>query len=279
MRSRLLALSALLLLTMPAFAHKHERYGEGLSVDLDVPYEKAVKAVQAVADNGVIRGTWQFRGTSELDLANSAKTASGFKSWDGKGSVFYKVRPDAIAPQHFYDSGDQGTVSVRYIVEDGGPNLTHLRIDAVYQEKDGNRTHPSDGQVENSEFAVITKQLEDFDAAEKKQREKAALKAQEEQLESLQSQLQQENAALAAARAKQARLEQEVKERNGIRLAHVHTSTADVKSRPYTASKTVCSLARGDAVMVSAQAASWYKVQAGDGREGWIYSLMLDVAP
>jgi Bacterial SH3 domain len=269
----------ILLLVGPALARGHERYGEGLAVDVDAPYEKTVKAVQAVAENGVIQGTWQYRGTSELGEASAAKTASGFKDWDGKGAVFYKVRPGAIAPEHFYATGDQGTVSVRYIVEPGGPNLTHLRIDAIYQEDNGHRSHASDGQVENSEFAVIGKQLDDMDEAEKKRRQQEIIKEQEDKLEALQTKLKQENAALKAATTKREQLKQELREQQGVRLAHISKATADVKALPYNESKTLQLLSQGDAVTVLRQTPAWYEVRTAGGQDGWVYHLMLDVAP
>jgi hypothetical protein len=273
-----LRLAIVLLLITPVLAAK-EHYGQGLEVDLDAPYEKALKAVQQVAENGVIQGTWQYRGTSELEGASSAKDAPGFKPWSGKGAVFYKLRPETIAPEHFYGSGDKGTVAVRYIVEPGGPQVTHLRIDAIYREDDGHQSHPSDGQVENSEFAVVSKQLEDIDELERKQRQAVTEKTEERQLEELQVQLQQENAALKSATIRQHELEQQVRELQGIRSATVRTAGANLKSSPYNQSRTIQSLQQGEAVIVLLQTPSWYRVQTANGEQGWVYRLMLTVTP
>lgn len=278
-----LCLALLLLLLVQcagsAFAFKRDRFGQGLAVDLEVPYEQALQAVQHVAENGVIQGTTQYRGNSQLDGASAAQKAAGFKDWDGKGAAFYKVRPDTIAPEHFYATADKGTVAVRYIVESGGPRLTHLRIDASYEEDDGHRSHPSDGQVENSEFAVVSKELDDMAEAERSQQKQGVLQQQEQKLEELQAQLEQENTAVKAAATKQEQLEQEVRELHGVRSAHVRRASADVKAEPYLESKTIQSLSQGDPVIVLMQTPAWYRVQTASGQEGWVYHLMLDVAP
>lgn len=274
-----LATLIILALLGSAFAYKRDRFGQGLAVDIEVPYERALKAVQQVAENGTIQGTAQYRGTSQLEGASAAQKAPGFKDWNGKGAVFYKVRPDTIAPEHFYATGDKGTVAVRYILEPGGPKLTHLRIDASYQEDDGHGSHPSDGQVENSEFAVVSKQLDDMAEAERTQQKRGDLKQQEQKLEDLQAEFEQENAALKAATAKQQQLEQEIRELNGARSGHVRRASADVKAEPYNQSKTILSLSQGDAVTVLMQTPSWCRVQTANGQEGWVYHLMLDVAP
>jgi len=260
-------------------SHAREHFGQGLAVDIEVPYEKAVKAVQQVAENGSIQGTSQFRGTSGLEGATVAQKAPGFKDWQGKGTIFYKVRPDTIAPEHFEASGDKGTVAVRYVVEAGGPTLTHVRIDAVYSEDDGHRSHASDGQVENSEFAVISKQIDDMNEAEVKGKEQEVQKQQEQQLESLQLQLDQENAALRAAITRQAQLEKEVRELRGVRSALVRKASTELKAEPRSQAETLGQLAEGEGVTVLRQTASWYRVQTATGQQGWIYHLLLDVAP
>ena len=271
------ALACLLILSGSSYAREH--FGQGLAVDIEAPYEKVVKAVQQVAENGSIQGTSQFRGTSGLEGATAAPKAPGFKDWEGKGTIFYKVRPDTIAPEHFDATGDKGTVAVRYIVESGGEKLTHLRIDAMYREDDAHRSHPSDGQVENSEFAVISKQIDDMNEAEAKGKEKDIQKQQEQQLEALQLQLDQENAALKTATTKQAQLEKEVRELQGVRTARVRKASTELKAEPYSQSKTLQQLAEGEGVTVLRQTAAWYRVQTSAGQEGWVYHLLLDVAP
>ncbi len=78
LRNRLVAVGTLFLFLTSAFARSHEHYGEGLDVNLDAPYEKALTAVQQVVQNGVVQGTWQYRGQSELEGATYSQSAPGF---------------------------------------------------------------------------------------------------------------------------------------------------------------------------------------------------------
>src|SRR6266852_9038797 len=162
-----------------AHARKHQQWGAELSVDMDAPYDRLVKIVQEVSEDGVIRGTWQYKGTKELDGAKASKTAVGFAPWKGQGAVLYKVQPDTLAPEHFYESGDQGTVEVRYIVEPAGPNLSHLRIQAAFVENRGHRLHPSEGAVEDAEFSEISQKLQEQDDQDRKKKEEAVAQQQE----------------------------------------------------------------------------------------------------
>src|SRR2546428_6488827 len=124
----LLITALLLLAAHQTHARKHEHYGEGFSVDLTQPYDEVLDVVQQVTNDGIIRGTYQYKGTNQLDGAESVKTSPAFPKWTGGGTVLYKVRPNTLAPEHFYQSGDKGTVAVRYIVQPAGPDSTQLRI-------------------------------------------------------------------------------------------------------------------------------------------------------
>ena len=115
-RSWLILGSVFLLLT-PSDARKRQHWGEGFSVDLDQPYDQVLRIVQQVTNDGIIRGTYQYKGTNQLDGAESVKTSPAFPKWTGGGTVLYKVRPNTLAPENFYQSGDKGTVAVRYIVQ------------------------------------------------------------------------------------------------------------------------------------------------------------------
>src|SRR5207247_3679386 len=67
------------------------------------------------------------------------------------------------SPEHFYQSNDEGTVAVRYIVQALTPSGTRLRIDAVFVEASLRRRHASDGQVENSEFEAVSAKMQDIE--------------------------------------------------------------------------------------------------------------------
>ena len=259
----------------------------------------------------MIRGTWQYRGTKELDGAKPAETSRAFRSWSGQGTVLYKVRPDTLAPEHFFESADQGTVVVRYIVAPVSPNVTRLQIDATFDEDDHHRSHPSDGDVENAEFAAISDQLKGIGhdqqpTADAKQpgdgtqKPAEALNAeakelgnlgqknpgtvtpqqqQEEQRTNLQSELHKENARLQATTERGQLLQKEIEDLQRQRSARVKSAKADLKAEPYNQSKTLQSLSHGDTVLVLLQTPGWYRVQTLKGDQGWVYRLMLEAAP
>ena len=279
LRASLLISGSVFLLLTPGAARPRKHWGQGLSVELDAPYKKVVQVVQEVTENGTIQGTWDYRGAAELDGAASSKTARGFEEWKGEGTVLYKVRPHTLAPEHFYESGDQGTVAVRYIVQPAGPNLTRLRIDAAFAEDSHHHAHPSDGQVENSEFAVISQKMKDLEDLARKQREEAVQAQQEKQFAELQAELDREKAELTALTVKEQQLQKQVQASQAGRLAQIRAVSADLKAAPYNQSKTLQLLSHGAAVTVLQRTPGWYRVQAANGEQGWVYRPMLEAAP
>ena len=274
-----LILGSLLLLLTPSDARKRQHWGEGFSVDLNHPYDQVLSIVQQVTNDGIIRGTYQYKGTNQLDGAESVKTSPAFPKWTGGGTVLYKVRPNTLAPEHFYQSGDKGTVAVRYIVQPAGPDSTQLRIDATFQEDDRHHSHASDGLVESNEFEAIAAKIKDLEDVAARQREEEAQKKQQQRVEELQAELDRENATLAAARAKERQLQSKLQESSpGNRTARVRTASAELKVAPYNQSQTLQVLSKGNTVTVLSQTRAWYQVQAVNGHRGWVYQLMLEVA-
>ena len=60
----------------------------------------------------------------------------------------------AIAPRHFRESADQGTIAVRFVVTGVSPERTRLRIDAVFVEDAHRTVHASDGTVAKGAFGT-----------------------------------------------------------------------------------------------------------------------------
>jgi len=282
--ARSLCVGLLILVSMFSldFAHagKHPQWGAELSVDMDAPYDRLVKIVEEVSEDGVIRGTWQYKGTKELDGAKASKTAVGFAPWKGQGHgiVFYKVQPDTLAPEHFYETGDQGVVEVRYVVESAGADVSHLRIAAIFATSGGHNVHPSDGAVEDAEFSEISQRLQDVQDQERKEKEEAIAKDQESKSDELRAQLQRDRTQLNATLARQQQLEREVKDLQKGQPARIQTGTADLKAAPYNQAKTIRLLSRDEAVMVTEQTRHWCHVQTGSGEQGWVYRLMVEVS-
>jgi hypothetical protein len=258
-------------------ARKRVHWGEGLSVDIEATYERVAKVVQQISDDGIIRGTSEYRGTAEITGASASKTAPGFEAWNGTGSVLYKVRPNTLAPDHFYGSNDQGTLAVRYIVQPVSANRTHLRIEALFEEDAHHQLHPSDGKVENSEFAEISRQLEESENEEHTRLQQAALREEQAKVESLRVQLERENAELAAVSDREHQLEKQVQELQ-VGLARIRTPSADLKAEPYNQSETLASLPQGEAITIEFQVGNWCQVRTEDDRQGWVYRPMLEFA-
>jgi SH3 domain-containing protein len=270
----------LLLAADQSDARKREQhYGEGFSVDLTQPYKEVLDVVQQVTNDGVIRGTYEYKGTKDLDGAESANSSKDFSPWTGQGRVLFKIRPHTLSPEHFYQSTDEGTVVVRYIVQPLTPSGTRLRIDAVFIESSGHKRHASDGQVENSEFEAISDTMKDIEDAEAKKRERLLHDQQQHQLEQLQAQLDQETSQLTEATGREHQLQQQLQQRQGLQAVRVKTAQADLKTEPYNQSKTVQLLSKGDQLTVLVQTPNWYRVQTASGEQGWVYRLMLETTP
>jgi len=59
--AKLSVILSTLLLVMSSGARTHRHWGQGFSVDLNSPYDQVIKIVRQVTEDGVIRGTWQYR--------------------------------------------------------------------------------------------------------------------------------------------------------------------------------------------------------------------------
>jgi hypothetical protein len=173
----------------------------------------------------------------------------------------------------------KGTVAVRYVVKSAGPNVTSLHIDAVFEEDDRRRPHPSEGGVESSEFAAVTDKIKELDDQEAASRVQAVRQQQEQKMEELEAELRRENAQLETLTAKEKDLQQQLQTPPGSAPARVRTASADLKAEPYNQSRTLQLLTQGETVTILRRTPNWYRVRASNGEEGWVYRLMLEVAP
>src|SRR5271165_3300329 len=136
------------------------QYGAGLIVNLPFPESEVVQVVQDLVQNGIIRGTKEYNKDEYITNATAESSTRAFPAWNGDGKAFYKVRGHAIDPRNFKDSGDVGTLAVRYVVQAQGDKNSVLRIDAVFQEDFRRTIHQSNGSVESSEYKDIQEHLE-----------------------------------------------------------------------------------------------------------------------
>jgi hypothetical protein len=250
-----------------------------LSVDIPHPTEQVLDMVREVVADGFIRGTSQYRDTAQLEGAVPATTSKLFKNWSEGGTLLYKVRPHTLSPEHFEESGDEGTVAVRYIVQSTGPNSTRLRIDAVFQEEARRTIHPSDGTPENGEFLAIEAKIKDAEDKELQAQHEANMAQQEQQIATLQAELDQQLAQLNDVRGKTKQVEEQIQQLQSSKRGHIKTTTADLKALPYNHARTLQSLSQGDSVTVLLESSNWYQVAAPNGERGWVYHLMLELVP
>jgi hypothetical protein len=151
----------LLAVALPLAARTKDKltYGEGLVVNISLPATEVEQVVQDVTENGIIRGTKEYNKDEFVSGAKAADSSNAFPPWKDAGKVFYKIREQAIDPRNFKDSGDVGSLVVRYVVIPQGKN-TLLRLDAVFEEDFRHTVHQSDGSVESNEYKDIRERLD-----------------------------------------------------------------------------------------------------------------------
>src|SRR6202158_673784 len=157
-----------------AWAKERDLPSAGLIMEFSASYEDALQALRQIVEDQTIHGTYMFDREKTLTGAATADSTPLFERWDGAGKVFYKVRTEVIAPRHFRESADLGTIAVRYVLTRVSPERTRLRIDAVVVEKAHRVAHPSDGTVESSEYKAIQKLLQAMQLAEQEAADLAA---------------------------------------------------------------------------------------------------------
>jgi hypothetical protein len=152
-------------------------YGEGLVVNISLPASEVEQVVQDVTENGLIRGTKEYNKDEFVSGAKAVDSSNAFPPWKDAGKVFYKIREQAIDPRNFKDSGDVGTLVVRYVVIPQGKN-TLLRIDAVFEEDFRHTVHQSDGSVESNEYKDIREHLDAIELMKRQNIEAAEERAE-----------------------------------------------------------------------------------------------------
>ena len=157
------ALSAVMMLcqaTQMYAAKDRDLPSPGFATEFSASLDDVLQALQEVLDDQIIHGTTMFDKEKTLTGATAVESTPLFKPWREDGKVFYKIRTGVIAPRHFRDSADQGTIAIRYIVTAVSPERTRLRVDAIFVENSRHREHTSDGAVESSEYKIIQEHVQ-----------------------------------------------------------------------------------------------------------------------
>jgi len=278
-------------------------YGEGLIVNIPLPVQEVIQAVDDVAGSGIIRGTKEYNKDEYVKGAEVVPSTPAFAKWTDAGRVFYKVRKQAINPWNFKDSQDVGTLAVRYVVQPQGDKNTVLRIDAVFAEDNRHSVHPSNGSVETSEFRDIQEHL---DAAELLKKETAeALKAKQERATKKDFGLSNNTELLSTPpsgesssrdnlvgdglppRAFEQSPPEDANETPEQHLASLRKKVeravkrpgAPLKSAPFHSASTLRALDPGTEVLVVILTPYWLGVETHEGDHGWIRRDELETLP
>src|SRR5271166_5582093 len=195
----------------PYAAPPKELISPGLVREFTAPIADVRQAVLSVQKDHIIHGTLIFDKEPTLTGAEAVDSTPLFDPWQGQGEVYYKIRPNAIAPRHFLDSGDAGTIGVRYIILLVTEERTRVKVDAVYIESAHKAVHASDGTVEKSEMKEIKEALDSLqqaamDAADTRRRELSA----ELVRQSYARQREDETSRLSNAQSSEKEMEQEI---------------------------------------------------------------------
>jgi hypothetical protein len=259
---------------------KKEVFGQPFSMEIAAPESEVLQAVQAVVEDGIIKGSFEYNKDKYIDKANSADSSPLFSRWTDPGKVFYKVRSKVLAPANFKETADEGTLAVRYVVQARDAGRTILRVDAVFAEDFRRIVHPSDGSIEGAEYRDIQDQVDALELqksqnqqSEKQRQEELARRALERKSED------DEAAALAAAQTSVQGLEQHVRDLRRQAERVIKAPGAQLKSAPFHTASNLKSMDAGTEVVILVATPYWYGVETEDGQHGWIHRHQLDPLP
>ena len=267
----------------PVRGREHKKradFGLGFSTEIAAPESEVLQAVEAVIENGIIQGSTEYSKDRYIEHAAAAMSSPLFPDWKDSGKVFYKIRTKVLAPANFKETGDKGTLAVRYVVQSKDPSKTILRIDAVFVEDFRRTIHPSDGAVESAEYGDIQDRVDALELQKTQALEGDKHRQEEIARQALEHKRDQDEAdALAAAQTSVETLEQHVRELRRQAERVIKAPGGQLKSAPFHTASTLKSLEAGTEVVIVIATPYWYGVEAEDGQHGWIHRDQLEPLP
>ena len=259
----------------------------GFSVDMEYSADMVLTVVKNVASASAIHGTRIYRKDKEDQITGAEfATSSNVFTDRPSGQVFYKIKKNVVAPEHFPGSNGEGTVTVRYVVQAKEGQLVHLQIDAVYFEESLHARYFSDGSVEAAEYEDIRTQLVAFTtppSVSAKLVQSAVPSAAVPPVPvpapdttELQSALAREQALLAEA--EEQKLQEQLKQLQFNTQGRVESEGVPLKSFPYNSASTIRTLRKDERGTVLATSRYWYRIRTSKGEEGWVYYVFLEPA-
>ena len=238
------------------------------------------QAVLSVQKDHIVHGTLIFDKEPVLTGAEAVSSTPLFDPWQGPGEVYYKIREKAIAPRHFVDAGDIGTIGVRYIIIPVNDLHVRLKIDALYLETARKRIHPSDGNVEKSEMNEIKDAIESLqeaaaEAADARRREIS----NEVVRQSYSRQRSEESTRVSSAQSSQKELTQEIDSLRHELERRIKAPGADLKAAPFHSAASLKTLPAYSEVVVLIVTPYWLGVETPEGQRGWLPMEQLEQLP
>jgi hypothetical protein len=269
-----------MLLAMPQLCAGSDVPSPGFVTEFSASLQDVLQALQDVLEDQTIHGTYVFDKEKTLTGAKVAGSTPLFEPWKESSKVFYKIRTDAIAPRHFRDSADRGTIAVRYVVTSLTPERTRLRIDAIFVEDARRTLHPSDGTVESSESKVIQDHLQAIQFAEQ---EAADAQRRRESIDlakqTLVRQREDETTRLATAESSVRDLEVRVSSLRHQVEQRIKAPGATLKAAPFRSAANVANLAAYTDVVIVIVTPHWYGIESPEGQRGWLPLDQLEPLP
>ena len=251
----------------------------GFNGSLDAPEAEALKAVRLIVNDPIVYGTYSYEKEKQLKGAKPASSVTVFGDSPDDGKVFFKVLENVLAPRHFKETADLGTIYLRYIVHGTGPETTTIHIDAVYVEKSRRRQHQSDGTVEESEFQSIKDRLEKMQADAKAVTEMARKDSAPVQTAAEESATEKLPEATSNAVSSAEELERRVAELRRRVEMRAAAGGAALRSAPYRTAATLQSLPAQAELLVVVLTKYWYGVETPDGHRGWVHRSQVEPLP
>jgi hypothetical protein len=253
---------------------------EGIEVELNAREADVLQAVERVANDRIIHGTYVYEREKTLTGAGAENSSSYFGPWPGSGQVYFKIFHGALAPRHFKDAADIGTITVCYVVQASGDAHTRLRVDAVFVEDGRRKAHASDGSVESSEIKEIQSQVQQIQFADQQAAEALKQRQEEEAARALLTRQREEE----SARTAQAQSAVEDAERRVRKLRHelvrlVTRSGTELKSSPFRSAANLRTLAADTEVIILIVTPYWFGVETPDGLRGWLRRDQVEQLP
>jgi hypothetical protein len=252
----------------------------GMGFELDAMEADVLQVVKVVSGDPIIRGTYVYENAKTLSGAAPADSSAYFGPWTGPGHAFYKVLTGAVAPRHFKDSGDIGSITVRYVVLPQSGSRVHLRIDAVFVEDGHRKADASDGTVESSEFKEIQDRVRQIQFADQETSALLRQRQEEDEKETALLRLRQEETAkLEAAQSSLKNLDSRFRELRRKAIVRVRNESTELKSAPFHSAEKIQTLPAGVELVVLIVTPSWLGVETADKQRGWLRQDQVEALP